>query len=234
MTITVRMARFAAETPVDPAATAAVASLCEALPAGTEAGRRPADIAARWVACAALYHTNTGGAGRAQAEQGLAVGLELALRMLHSLDGQVVGGWDPVCAAVVVGAATAAARVDGLGSEAITRAIGIAATQASGLAAVSLSPLGTFQHRRAALNGLQAAALARAGMTAPGTALEGRRGLYSLIAPAGDPAGAIERLGERWLVVERPVPPSQVPPDGAPPGADPWSAALTYAMEVFS
>lgn len=240
MTITTRMAAFAAGAPAAPEATAALDTLYDALPApgatdGRAPGGRPASaVVAHWVTAAVLRHSVTAGAGRDRAEQGLAVGLELALRLLRSLDGHVTGGWDPVCAAVVVGAAAGAARVDGLGGEAITRAIGIAATQASGLASVSETPLGTFQNRRAALDGLQAAVLAGSGMTAPATALEGRRGLYGLIAPTAEQAGAVDGLGERWLLADLSHPSGATARDGAHPVADRWPAALAYAKEALS
>lgn len=200
---TARVASFVAEAPVAPAAAAAATALCENLPELEAAAARDQRAAvAYWVACALLHHA--GGDGPSVVEN-LAVALEPALRVYDSLDGHIEGGWDPVCAAVLVGSASAAARHDGLDGEAALRALGIAVTQASGLETLSGTLLGTFQRRTAARNGLEAARLAGAGMTAPATGLEGRRGLYALMAPTADPAAPADGLGRRWLVTELPT-----------------------------
>ncbi|MFF5260338.1 MmgE/PrpD family protein [Actinomadura viridis] len=236
MTTTLRMGRFAAEAAVPPEAAETAAAWCEALPDLAAAARKdPVTATAYWVACAALHHADTTEAGRDRVTEAFAAGLELALRVRGSLDGRVAGGWDPVCAAVLVGAAAATARSDGLDGETVTRALGIAATQASGLAVLAPSPLGTFQRGRAALNGRQAAALARAGMTAPATGLEGRRGLYALLAPGTDAAPAADGLGDRWLVAELGAPPGTSGPPGTAGGrADAWTGALRHATEVLT
>ncbi|MEU7749858.1 MmgE/PrpD family protein [Nonomuraea sp. NPDC049158] len=243
-TVTLALAAFASGAPAGSAAQAAARA---ALPGpgfltgpyadgptrpdeGEETGR--ARAAVHWTACAALHHATVHAMGRDRAEHGLAVGLEVALRLLRTLEGQVVGGWDPVGAAVRVGAATAAARMDGLGTEWAARAIGIAATQAAGLAVVAETPLGTYQHRHAAGDGLQAAHLARSGMTAPVTGLEGRRGLYALLAPTADPARAAENLGERWLITEQCLAAHGAPPAGGPENQ--WASAVAYAREMLS
>ncbi|MEU8125221.1 MmgE/PrpD family protein [Spirillospora sp. NPDC049024] len=210
---TASVAGFVAETPVPPDAAAAATALCENL-SGLEAAavRDQRAAVGYWVACALLHHA---GSADAFATESLAAGLEPALRVRDSLDGHVVGGWDPVCAAVLVGSACAAARHDGLDGEATARAVGIAATQASGLEILSGTLLGTFQRRLAACNGLEAARLAGAGMTAPVTGLEGRRGLYALMAPTADPAAAADRLGRRWLVTALPTEAGRSRPPGA-------------------
>ncbi|GII92793.1 MmgE/PrpD family protein [Sinosporangium siamense] len=228
--VTRTLAAFAAEAVPGPAALAAARG---ALP-GTEAPTRsggeagPDRAAAHWTACAVVHHAAAREATPGQAEHALAVGIEVALRLFGSLDGQVVGGWDPVGSAVRVGAAAAAARLNGLDAGHVARAIGIAATQAAGLAVVEGTALGAYQHKYAAGDGLQAAHLAGAGMTAPETGLEGRRGLFALLAPEADPAGVVQELGERWLVTE------QRPGVPAPIGAAQWADAVAYAREALS
>jgi 2-methylcitrate dehydratase PrpD len=230
VTTTLRMAHFAAEEPVAEQAIDAAAACHGAFPAASPEGE-PVGDTAFWVTGAVLWHAAARDAGRRQTEPALAAGLEVSLRLLAALDGHVVGGWDPVSAAVVVGAAAGAARASGLGTEATVRAIGIAATQASGLSAVASSPLGRFQRRNAARNGVQATDLARAGLTAPTAGLEGRRGLFALIAPTADPAAAVAGLGGTLLVTERWPASGPTEPSAAERH---WAAALRYAGELLS
>lgn len=233
--VTPALAAFVSEAAPAPAAlAAALAALPAHLPytrggAGEDARTGRVRAAVHWTACAALHHASCHATARDRTEQGLSIGLEVALRLLRSLDGRVAGGWDPVGAAVRVGAATAAARMDGLEADGVARAIGIAATQAAGLTTVAGTTLGAYQDKHAAGDGLQAAVLARAGMTAPVTGLEGRRGLYALLAPVADPTDAVEGLGERWLLS------ACAPAPGTPgEGRDRWAAAVAHAQEVMS
>ncbi|MEU8631842.1 MmgE/PrpD family protein [Amycolatopsis sp. NPDC048633] len=94
----------------------------------------------------------------------------------------VAAGWCLETTAGVVGAAAAAARVLGLRDKAVRYAIGIAATQASGLEAVRGTQLGAVQVARAAAAGVEAALLARNGFTAAEDPLAGRRGMYALMS----------------------------------------------------
>ncbi|MEV0066515.1 MmgE/PrpD family protein [Amycolatopsis sp. NPDC050768] len=94
----------------------------------------------------------------------------------------VTAGWCLETTAGVVGAAAAAARVLGLRDSALRYAVGIAATQASGLQSVVGSPLGAVQVGRAAATGVEAALMARNGFTAAEDPLAGRRGLYALMS----------------------------------------------------
>lgn len=94
----------------------------------------------------------------------------------------VAAGWCLETTAGTVGAAAAAARVLGLRGQAARYAIGIAATQASGLEAARGTRLGAVQLARAAANGVEAALLARNGFTAAEDPLAGRRGMYALMS----------------------------------------------------
>jgi len=68
----------------------------------------------------------------------------------------------------------------GLDEPRLRAAIGICATQAAGLRAAAGADAFPLQVGKAAFNGVEAAGLARAGLTAPAEPLDGRRGLFAL------------------------------------------------------
>jgi 2-methylcitrate dehydratase PrpD len=90
------------------------------------------------------------------------------------------GGWSPGTVAGAVGASVTAGLLLGLTEAQLRAAVGICATQASGLAAAAATPAFALQVGKAAFNGVEAALLARAGLTAPDEPLDGRRGLFAL------------------------------------------------------
>ncbi len=103
-----------------------------------------------------------------------------------------------------VGAAVAAAAIQGLAEDRAVSAIGIAGSQASGLLAF-LSDGSTVKALHpgwAAHTGISAVALADAGMTGPETILEGRFGFLDAFArdrqAAGRLDGLLDDLGEVW------------------------------------
>jgi 2-methylcitrate dehydratase PrpD len=90
------------------------------------------------------------------------------------------GGWSPGAVAATIGAGVTAGLLLGLTEPQLRAAIGICATQASGLAAAAGTQALALQVGKAAFNGVEAALLARAGLTAPAEPLDGRRGLFAL------------------------------------------------------
>ena len=90
------------------------------------------------------------------------------------------GGWSPGTVAATIGAGVTAGLLLGLTGPRLRAAIGICATQASGLAAAEGTQALALQVGKAAFNGVEAAMLARAGLTAPAEPLDGRRGLFAL------------------------------------------------------
>ncbi len=90
------------------------------------------------------------------------------------------GGWSPGTVAAVIGAGVTAGLLLGLTQPELRAAVGISATQACGLAAAAGTPAFALQVGKAAFNGVEAARLARAGLTAPDEPLDGRRGLFAL------------------------------------------------------
>ena len=90
------------------------------------------------------------------------------------------GGWSPGTVAGTVGASVTAGLLLELTEAQLRAAVGISATQASGLAAAGATQALALQVGKAAFNGVEAALLARAGLTAPAEPLDGRRGLFAL------------------------------------------------------
>jgi len=90
------------------------------------------------------------------------------------------GGWSSGSVAAVIGAGVTAGLLLGLTGPQLRAALGLCATQAAGLAAAEATPAFAIQVGKAAFNGVEAALLARAGVTAPDEPLDGRRGLFAL------------------------------------------------------
>ena len=94
-------------------------------------------------------------------------------------------GWHPTAVFGVVAAAAAASRLARLSPERTTGALGIAASLAGGLVANFGSMTKPFQAGRAAQNGVTAARLAAAGMTASPDAIEHASGFLAAFSPHG-------------------------------------------------
>jgi 2-methylcitrate dehydratase PrpD len=116
-------------------------------------------------------------------------------------------GWHPTSVLGVVGAAAACAALRGLDAGAAARAVGIAASGASGLVANFGSMTKSFHAGRAAQSGMMAARLAAAGMTAAPDVLEHPRGLLYAISPEGnvDLETPADRLGRDWQILRHRV-----------------------------
>ena len=107
---------------------------------------------------------------------------ELASRDEDSLHAK---GWHPTSTFGTVAAAATAARVARLDADRTTCALGIAASMAAGLVANFGTMTKPFQAGRAVHNGILAARLAAAGMTAAGDAFEHKAGFLRAFSPAG-------------------------------------------------
>jgi 2-methylcitrate dehydratase PrpD len=92
-------------------------------------------------------------------------------------------------------AAAAAAHMLDLDEEATARALGLAASMASGIRAGFGTMTKPMHVGRAAENGVTAALLARFGMSANPEALDGRWGYLAIAGPGGDPALVRDRFG---------------------------------------
>jgi 2-methylcitrate dehydratase PrpD len=132
--------------------------------------------------------------------EAVVTGYEVTVRVGNALNpaSAYQRGFHPTSVAGVFGAAFAAGRLQGLATDGLTRALGIAGTLAAG----SLEYLsdGSFTKRLnagwAAHAGIVAAGLARAGFTGPPTALEGRLGVLHAYSDDPQPERLLASLGE--------------------------------------
>jgi 2-methylcitrate dehydratase PrpD len=107
-------------------------------------------------------------------------------------------GWHITGTAGVFGAAAAAGKLLKLDAEKMTWALGIAATQASGLREMFGTMCKPFHPGRAAQGGTMAAHLAKQGFTSSDRALEAPRGFGHVLSTKFDASEISEGLGERW------------------------------------
>lgn len=111
-------------------------------------------------------------------------------------------GWHPTAVFGTLAAAAAAARLARLDAGRTACALGIAGSMAAGLAANFGSMTKPFQVGRAAQNGVLAARLAAAGLTASPDALEDRSGLLQAVSPSGRVnVGGEIKAGRDWAIV---------------------------------
>jgi 2-methylcitrate dehydratase PrpD len=107
-------------------------------------------------------------------------------------------GWHITGTAGVFGAAAGAGRLLGLSEKQLVWALGIAATQSSGLREMFGSMCKPLHVGLAARNGLAAALLARQSFTSAPEPIEGRRGFANVLATERDLSKITEGLGETW------------------------------------
>lgn len=104
-----------------------------------------------------------------------------------------------------IGAAAGVAKVLGLDPAASEAAIGIAATQASGLRAIVGTGMKPVACGLAAETGLRAVLLARAGIRGPADPIGHRQGFAALLNGGVFRREEIERLGERFVLAQSPM-----------------------------
>jgi 2-methylcitrate dehydratase PrpD len=111
-------------------------------------------------------------------------------------------GFHTTSVAGVFGATAAASRLTGLTAQQTAHALGLAGSQVCGVSEYlsNGSSSKAFHPGWAALSGLVAASLARAGMTGPMTVFEGRYGTFRTygLAEECDIDAVAANLGERW------------------------------------
>ena len=114
-------------------------------------------------------------------------------------------GWHCTSSIGTLGAAAAAARVLGLDPPAIAHALGIAASSACGVKENIGTMVKPLHAGLAARNGVMAAQLARAGLTASEQAIDGPQGYLAAMdseRPAAALADSLSDLGARWELLE--------------------------------
>lgn len=107
-------------------------------------------------------------------------------------------GWHITATCGVFGAAAAAGKLLGLDAPRMTWALGIAATQASGLTAMMGSMSKSYSMGHAAKSGFLAALLAERDFTSSERALEAPRGFAHVLSRSVSLNELTDRLGETW------------------------------------
>lgn len=152
---------------------------------------------------AALAAAEAMGASGRTLLRAVMLGYEVMCRVGEAFMGQqFYRGFHPTGTCGVFGAAVAAGIAFGLDREQLVRALGIAGTQASGLAEwrADGSWIKRLHAGRAAQSGVLAARLAREGFTGPATILEGASGFLQAFAFEGaiDAEAVTRRLGDEF------------------------------------
>ena len=112
-------------------------------------------------------------------------------------------GWHCTSTIGTIGAAAASARTLGLGFKQTVTALSIAASEASGLKENFGTMVKPLQAGLAARNGVLAVLLARRGLSASATALDGPQGfLVAMSSERMDLGSALDDLGSRWEIIE--------------------------------
>ncbi len=146
---------------------------------------------------------SAGASGRALLDAYI-VGFELEGRLGRAMNPRhYQRGWHCTSTLGTLGAAAAASRLLGLDATATGHALAIAASEASGLKENFGTMVKPLHAGLAARNGVVAAQLAQAGMTASRTAIDGPQGLLAAMdsqEPALDAFAA--DLGTRWEIVD--------------------------------
>jgi 2-methylcitrate dehydratase PrpD len=109
-------------------------------------------------------------------------------------------GWHITGTAGVFGAAAAAGKLLGLSEQQMVWALGIAATQSSGLREMFGTMCKPFHPGNAARNGLLAALLAQKNFTSSVQGIEAKRGFAHVLSTKFDPEETTKGLGKTWEI----------------------------------
>jgi len=109
-------------------------------------------------------------------------------------------GWHITGTAGVFGAAAAAGKLLGLDEQQMVWALGIAATQSSGLREMFGTMSKPFHPGNAARNGLLAALLAQQNFTSSNQGIEAKRGFANVLSTKFDPAQITDNLGKTFEI----------------------------------
>jgi len=138
------------------------------------------------------------------------LGMETTCRMGNALTpGHYERGWHITSTCGVFGAAAAAGKLLQLNESQFLSALGIAATQASGLAEVFGTMARILNAGFAGRNGLVAASLAAHSFQGPIRPITGAHGFMNVFGGDGDVRQIVQSLGEHWEmtdVVYKPYP----------------------------
>jgi 2-methylcitrate dehydratase PrpD len=131
------------------------------------------------------------------------LGIETECRIGNAVSpGHYTAGWHITATCGVFGAAAACGRLLQLSEQQMTWALGIAATQSSGLTAMLGSMTKCYNMGHAARNGLAAALLAANNFTSSEHGLEAPRGFAHVLSPQCDLNAIVDRLGVTWELAD--------------------------------
>lgn len=141
------------------------------------------------------------GASGRQVLEAYVTGFEVTARLAFALQDATSGGWHANNSVGGFGATAACARLLGLDEGEVEMALGIAASQASGLNANFGTMTKPLHVGLAARNGVLAAKLASSGFTANATALEAGNGFFGAFYKGSTPnLEALEDLGRTYAI----------------------------------
>jgi 2-methylcitrate dehydratase PrpD len=157
------------------------------------------------VACALAAAELAGAGGRALLDAYI-IGFEIEGRFGRAMNPRhYQKGWHCTSTIGTIGAAAAAARLLGLDAAAVRHALCIAASEASGLKDNFGSMVKPLHAGLAARNGVLAARLAQAGLTANLDAIQGPQGFLAAMDGEHDPKDlqqVLDDLGARWEILD--------------------------------
>jgi 2-methylcitrate dehydratase PrpD len=153
---------------------------------------------------AALAAGEVAGASGAALLDGYVAGFELEGRLGRAMNPRhYERGWHCTATIGSVGAAAAASRILGLDAETTAHALAIAASEASGLKENFGTMVKPLHAGLAARNGVFAARLAGAGLTASGQALDGPQGFLAAMDSEQRSLESVSAdLGARWEILD--------------------------------
>jgi 2-methylcitrate dehydratase PrpD len=153
---------------------------------------------------AALAAAETAGASGPALLDAYVVGFELEGRLGRAMNPRhYQRGWHCTSTLGTIGAAAAAARLLGLDAKAAGHALAIAASEASGLKENFGTMVKPLHAGLAARNGVLAAQLAKAGLTASAAAIDGPQGfLAAMDSEHAALDGVVGDLGTRWEILD--------------------------------
>ena len=111
-------------------------------------------------------------------------------------------GFNPAGTAGTFGAAVGAGRLLGLSAVEMATALGLAGAQAASMQSMVRTMAMPLHSGKAAANGILAASLARRGMSASLSCLEGPQSYPAMTSDRPDATAALDRLGDRWIMLD--------------------------------
>lgn len=129
-----------------------------------------------------------------------AIGIEATTRLFDAVDSdEFRARWNCASSVGILGATLAVSRLQRLDVARTRHALGIAATQAAGLARNAGHAMAALETGKAASDAIEATLLAKHGFTSAAASIDGRRGFAALMAYRFDEAAIVEGIGTHWV-----------------------------------